>query len=433
MTIPQTYKHIPALRFPEFVNDEEWEEDSVENLFTFLPNNTLSRAELNYENGTFLNIHYGDVLIKFDECLNVKKEVLPHITDDNIANKYRNSILKNGDIIIADTAEDESVGKCTEVTNITDELVVPGLHTIAIRPKREFASRYLGFYMNSDSYRSQLFRLMQGIKVTSLSKSALKATTIRFPSSIEEQGRIAELLSSMDRMIAEYDKKLELLKSHKEGLMQQLFTPPTRSSSHAFIPKLRFPVFNNTKGWEIKKLGDCFTERVERNAIELPLLSLTESDGIVLQEETNRKNNSNADKSKYLRVCIGDIAYNTMRMWQGRCALVAIEGIVSPAYTICKPNVDMNPSFFYYLFKTSRLIEAFHGNSQGLVNDTLNLKYDSFAKINAQIPLLAEQNCIADCLSSADEIINLYSEMITILLQYKKGLLQQMFPNSPIN
>ena len=157
---------VPTLRFPVFLNNMEWEEDSIENLFTFLPNNTLSRAELNYERGIYLNIHYGDVLVKFRECLDVSNEVLPHITDDNIASNFKSSKLKDGDIVIADTAEDEAVGKCTEIINLTNESVVSGLHTIAIRPKREFASRYLGFYMNSDSYRYQLHRLMQGIKVT---------------------------------------------------------------------------------------------------------------------------------------------------------------------------------------------------------------------------------------------------------------------------
>lgn len=192
---------------------------------------------------------------------------------------------------------------------------------------------------------------------------------------------------------------------------------------------MRFPEFYDEKEWEEKILGECFSERTERNYNDLPLLSLTESDGIVLQEETNRKNNSNADKSKYLRVCVGDIAYNTMRMWQGRCAIVNIEGIVSPAYTICKPKQEMDSLFFYYYFKTNDAIEKFHRNSQGLVNDTLNLKYESFEKIKMFVPSLSEQHKIASCLSSMDETINAYTEKAGLLGQYKKGLMQQMFVN----
>ena len=133
-------------------------------------------------------------------------------------------------------------------------------------------------------------------------------------------------------------------------------------------PELRFPEFHDD--WQVKRLGECFDERIEKKCINLPLLSLTEN-GIIPQEETNRKDNSNSDKSKYLRVCIGDIAYNTMRMWQGRCVWVDTEGIVSPAYTVCKPKENIFSLFFYYMFKTQKMINVFHQHSQGLVNDTL--------------------------------------------------------------
>ena len=146
-------------------------------------------------------------------------------------------------------------------------------------------------------------------------------------------------------------------------------------SSNNNTPKLRFPEFSGE--WVERKIGDSFDERTEKNRDDLPLLSLGEN-GLVLQSETDRKDNSNADKSKYLRVAIGDIAYNTMRMWQGRCVHAEIEGIVSPAYTVCKPKEGINSLFHYYFFKTQRMIQKFHQNSQGLVSDTLNLKYETF-------------------------------------------------------
>lgn len=195
-----------------------------------------------------------------------------------------------------------------------------------------------------------------------------------------------------------------------------------------YTPALRFPDFLNDGEWEVKRLGDCFSERIERNYNDLPLLSLTESDGIIPQEETNRKNNSNADKSKYLRVCVGDIAYNTMRMWQGRCAYVTIEGIVSPAYTVCKPNEGIDSLFFYYLFKTQQAIEIFHRNSQGLVNDTLSLKFESFKKIKVAVPPLPEQRRIAQALTALDELIAATNEKLEQMKAYKKGLMQKLFP-----
>lgn len=200
----------------------------------------------------------------------------------------------------------------------------------------------------------------------------------------------------------------------------------SKASTNEFVPEIRFPEFRGH--WMQKTLGESFEERSEKNRSDLPLLSLGEN-GLVYQSETARKDNSNADKSKYLRVAVGDIAYNTMRMWQGRCVCAGIEGIVSPAYTVCKPKEGVDGLFHYYLFKTQRIIQVFHQNSQGLVSDTLNLKYDSFSKIKYLIPpTLAEQEKIAQFLSEADEMISAQEQKVEFLKVHKKGLMQQLFP-----
>lgn len=191
------------------------------------------------------------------------------------------------------------------------------------------------------------------------------------------------------------------------------------------VPELRFPGFEGE--WEMKRIEDSFQERVEKNRGDLPLLSLGE-EGLMLQSESQRKDNSNSDKSKYLRVAVGDIAYNTMRMWQGRCVHCDIEGIVSPAYTVCKPKEGIDPLFHYYLFKTNQMIGIFHQHSQGLVNDTLNLKYEAFSKIKYLVPSLPEQQKIAECLSSVDDLIQAEADQLQALKDHKKGLMQQLFP-----
>lgn len=220
---PAKGKTVPELRFPEFRDDAEWEEHSFSDICTFIPNNTLSRANLNNENGSVQNIHYGDVLIRFRECLNVQNERLPFISNVQDIDRYYKVKLVNGDVIIADTAEDETVGKCTELVGHTNEIIVSGLHTIAIRPNKIFATGYLGFYMNSNSYREQLTQIMQGVKVLSISKTAISQTKIHFPSSISEQGKIAHSLSSINDVIKSYEDKITALELHKKGLMQQLF------------------------------------------------------------------------------------------------------------------------------------------------------------------------------------------------------------------
>ena len=194
-----TQKKKPVLRFKGFTDD--WEQRKLGDVFVPLQNNTLPRANLNDEHGVALNIHYGDVLIKYGEFLNIAKEHIPYITDEKIVEKFKKSYLQNGDMIVADTAEDETVGKCTEIDGITKEIVISGLHTIPLRPIKKFAKGYLGSYLNSDAYHNQLKILMQGIKVTSISKSAMLDTHIMYPVDLNEQKKIGQYFLYIDTLI----------------------------------------------------------------------------------------------------------------------------------------------------------------------------------------------------------------------------------------
>ena len=225
---PKNGEKVPRIRFAGFTGD--WEQRKLGDCFSSLQNNTLSRAELSDENGVAMNVHYGDVLIKFDECLDVSKEPLPFIKKRSIADKFKTSYLQNGDVIVADTAEDETVGKCTEIMGLTDQKVISGLHTIPLRPSQKFAAGYLGFYLNSDAYHDQLKPLMQGIKVTSISKSAMQDTVIKYPSDIVEQGLIGQYFLNLDHLITLHQSKAESWKNKKKRLL--------------------------TISWEQRKLGD---------------------------------------------------------------------------------------------------------------------------------------------------------------------------------
>lgn len=190
-------------KIEEIIRDEEavWEQRKLGDILISLQNNTLSRADLSNEAGVAKNVHYGDVLIKFGEVLDVSKEKLPMISDESVLSKYKSSFLQNGDVIVADTAEDSTVGKCSEIAGLNDEVVLSGLHTIPYRPIEKFASGYLGYYLNSSAYHNQLIPLMQGIKVASISKSAMQDTDIVYPKSVKEQGKIGDYFQSLDHLI----------------------------------------------------------------------------------------------------------------------------------------------------------------------------------------------------------------------------------------
>lgn len=185
-----------------------WEQRKLEDEFAFLKNNTLSRAELSDSEGAVRNIHYGDVLIKFGSVLDASDPEIPRIMDEEMALSLTNDQLKDGDIVIADTAEDEAVGKCTELQRIGINKVVAGLHTIPLRPTERYAPGFLGHYLNSDAYHSQLKPLMQGIKVISISHTALAETRMTIPS-FDEQRQIGALFSQLDTLITLHQRNAQ--------------------------------------------------------------------------------------------------------------------------------------------------------------------------------------------------------------------------------
>lgn len=218
---PQNGEKTPKIRFSGFT--EDWEQRKLGEVFIYLRNNTLSREELNDEDGFAQSIHYGDVLIKYGECLNVSKVLLPYVDNKNIVNRFKKFYIQNGDIIIADTAEDETVGKCIEISGLVDHNIISGLHTIPLRPVNKFAYGYLGFYLNSNSYHNQLKPLMQGIKVTSISKNLLKTTTLNYPSNIQEQKIIGRYFDALNHLITLHQSKLEKLQKIKKSMLESMF------------------------------------------------------------------------------------------------------------------------------------------------------------------------------------------------------------------
>lgn len=258
----------------------------------------------------------------------------------------------------------------------------------------------------------KLNKLVFGSGQPLITSKQLKNIRIPVPP-LAEQRKIAEVLGVWDKAIEKQARLIEKLALRKRGLMQRLLSA-----------KLRLPGFSEP--WKIHKLQELFTERNETNRTDLPLLSITGDRGVILQTESEKRDTSNDDKSKYKRIAKGDIGYNTMRMWQGRSALSGLEGIVSPAYTIVVPNTDVDGYYMSVLFKQPRLIYDFWTHSQGLVGDTLNCKYRDFGQVHICCPPLAEQKAITEVLTAADREIELAKEKLDRLRRQKRGLMQQL-------
>ena len=202
---PQNGSSYPEIRFKGFT--DPWEQRKFDEVFDCtVPNNTLSRAELSYDEGTVLNVHYGDVLIKYGSVLDVQKDDIPRIPH-RCREDFNGALLQDGDVIIADTAEDETTGKACEIGNLQGSAIVSGLHTMVCRPRNRMALGYLGYYLNSNAYHYQLLPLMQGIKVLSLSRSNIQKTSVSYPIAVKEQQLIAYYFRQLDNLITLHQRK----------------------------------------------------------------------------------------------------------------------------------------------------------------------------------------------------------------------------------
>lgn len=320
--------------------------------------------------------------------------------------------MQKGDILYSHINSLSQIGKVAYYKG--DKEIYHGMNLLLLRANESLDKQYLYYMLLTDHMRQMAQVIAKpAVNQASISTSDLKRVKIAVPP-LAEQRKIAEVLGVWDEAIEKQARLIEKLALRKRALMQRLLSA-----------KLRLPGFSEP--WKIHKLQELFTERNETNRTDLPLLSITGDRGVILQTESEKRDTSNDDKSKYKRIAKGDIGYNTMRMWQGRSALSGLEGIVSPAYTIVVPNTtDVDGYYMSVLFKQPRLVYDFWTHSQGLVGDTLNCKYRDFGQVHICCPPLAEQKAITEVLTAADREIELAKEKLERLRRQKRGLMQQL-------
>ena len=415
----------PKIRFKGYTQD--WEQRKLGDVVVSLQNNTLSRADLSNEKGIARNVHYGDVLIQFGEILDVSKEKLPMISDEGILKKYNASFLQNGDVIVADTAEDSTVGKCSEIAGLKDEIVLSGLHTIPYRPIEKFASGYLGYYLNSSVYHKQLLPLMQGIKVTSISKSAMQDTIIVYPISVEEQRKISNYFQSLDHLITLHQRKCDETKKLKKYMLQKMFP-----KNGCTVPEIRFEGF--TDDWEQRKLGEICS-RVQGNdgRMELPTLTISAANGWMKQEDRFSGNIAGKEQKNYTLLHKGDLSYNHGNSKLAKYGTVFSlqtyeEALVPRVYHSFKVESG-SADFIEYYFATKMPDRELRKliSSGARMDGLLNIGYDDFMGIKMMFPSASEQDKIAEYFRSLDHLITLHQNKCEELKKLKKFMLQNMF------
>lgn len=238
--------------------------------------------------------------------------------------------------------------------------------------------------------------------------------------SLSEQRAIGALFSRLDSLITLHQRKCDKLSVVKKALLEKMFP-----KEGEVVPEIRFKGF--TDPWEQHKLGELFFESNERSS-SMEILSVSVAKGIYPASESDRDTNPGASLANYKVVHRGDVVYNSMRMWQGAVGSSDCDGIVSPAYVVARPAIELDSTCFGYLLKRPEMLYKYLCDSQGNSKDTQTLKYNRFADIEVTMPAnLEEQRVISSCLGRVDTLITLHQRELETLKNVKKALLEKMF------
>lgn len=412
----------PSTRFDEISG--KWKHREFNKVFNILKNNALSRAELSNECGIAKNIHYGDILVKFGDILDTDKAQLSYITDDAIVTKYATSALRDGDVIIVDTAEDETVGKCCELLGIEKDIVISGLHTIPCRPQEEFASGYLGYYMNSDAFHMQLLPLMQGTKVTSISKAALSETVIKYPCTKEEQALISQYFFQLDYLIGIHQDKHDKMVDVRKSMLEKLFVQGERIS-----PQIRFGEYKVP--WKKVRLGEIvvpYSEPVETPHDGYERLGIRSHGKGVFHDYVEA--GKELGTAQMHRVASHNLIVNITFAWEHAVAITDDDDagkLVSHRFPQFAMTDDIYDQFLKYMILDARFRHHLLLSSPGGAGRNRVLKVSEMLEYEMMIPEVEEQKQIANYLNSLDELISLYEVRVQKLKNIKMACLQKMF------
>jgi type I restriction enzyme S subunit len=361
--------------------------------------------------------------------LDVQKDDIPRIPH-RCREDFNGALLQDGDVIIADTAEDETTGKACEIGNLQGSAIVSGLHTMVCRPRNRMALGYLGYYLNSNAYHHQLLPLMQGIKVLSLSRSNIQKTSVSYPSAMKEQQLIASYFSQLDHLITLHQRKFEKLTNVKKSMLEKMF--PQNGSSY---PEIRFKGF--TDPWEQRKLGDIgetytglsgktkadFGHGQARfvtymNVFSNPISNPEMTEPIEIDPKQNE-------------VEVGDVLFTTSSETPeevGMSSVLLEKRGKTYLNSFCfgfRPSEKIDSYYLAYMLRSESAREKIILLAQGI--SRYNISKNKVMEIAVSLPSLDEQKLIGQYFRQLDHLITLHQRELEKLQNIKKSMLEKMF------
>lgn len=399
-------KLIPELRFPEFRNEDEWEKEKLANVSNVIMGSSPSSTSYN-ENNIGLPLLQGNTDIK-------NRLSSPRI--------YTTEITKEcevDDILLSVRAPVGTVAKSIHKACI-------GRGISALRALKPNSQEYL--YQWLFSYESSWQKISQGGTFDAVNSDDIRNLLVPIPNPKEQQ-KIASCLSSLDEVIDAHNQKLERLKDHKKGLMQNLFPNPSASSGGEKVPKLRFEEFEKDGEWLEKSLDEV--AEVNPTSFQLPnefvYIDLESvENGTLLKRRIIKKEGAPSRAQRLLEK--GDVIFQMVRPYQKNnfhFLLDDSEYVASTGYA--QLRVFQSSEYLFQYLHTDIFVDKVLEKCTGSNYPAINAS--DLSKIPVHIPpTIEEQQKIASCLSALDELITAQAEKIEQLKQHKKGLMQGLFP-----
>ena len=407
MTQPTAF--IPKLRFPEFRREPAWEMKALAPFLKDVSERVPSETDLPIYSSTRTGLkpqddyYDGNILLNKNDygVVPVGCFVYRHMSDDGLF-KFN----------INDTGRSIAVSK-----------EYPVFKTISLDPR--FLLNKLNF--GADFQRYAMSQKAGGTR-TRLYLSKLGEWKTPLPK-VDEQQKIAECLNTLDELIGAESQKLDALKAHKKGLMQQLF--PREGET---IPCFRFPEFLSAPNWEEKTLGEIAEvasgqidpkDSPYRDFLQIGSENIESDSGKVVNLKSARE--KGVISGNYL-FDEQDVLYSKIRPALNKVAEPNFKGVCSAdIYPIRPASGSLLRSYLFFLLLSERFLGyAIRSSDRGKIP---KINREALLTYQAQIPKPAEQHRIATCLSSLDELIAAQSDQLSVLQAHKQGLLQQLFPS----
>jgi type I restriction enzyme S subunit len=408
MSMTEKKKHIvPRLRFPEFRDAGPWE---VKRLGEVLEEHGLKSS--GNEEVYSVSVHKGLI------------NQIEHLGRSFAANttEHYNRVLP-GDIVYTKSPTGDFPYGIIKQNKSGKTVIVSPLYGV-FRPKNYAIGTLLDAYFESP-FRAKAFLaplVQKGAKNTiNIPNFRFLDGALPLPQDEKEQQKIADCLSSLDEVIELQAKKLEALKAHKRGLMQQLFPREGETT-----PRLRFPEFRDAGPWEVKRLGEIAT--ISMGSSPPSSTYNTEGHGLPLlqgmADVEDKVSRPRVFTTLVTKACKpGDILLS-VRAPVGAVAKAIHNACIGRGWAAIRGKNGTIQQFLYqYLLS---LEGAWARISQGGTFDSVTR--EDVASFPVALGDLFEQQKIADCLSSLDEVIELETKKLEALKAHKKGLLQQLFP-----